>query len=268
MVFYIYPDKNEAIHGGESGGTGFLFFVPSEHNTEVGFHYAITDAHVIFDGVYQPVLRINTKDGNFDIIETSQSQWIRHPDGDDIAVTFVGLNKDIHNYGNFHREDILTKDFIEKQDVGVGDEVIMVGRFRVHSGKKKNLPVTMFGNIAMMPDEPILNPFTGLAQESFLVEMRSIPGFSGSPVMLYIPPLAPRPSTSELKATWHWRLLGICWGQISVSVKGYDTADNEYKIKLDSAMTAVVPAWKIMDILDGEDMIEIRKIANERWKTL
>ncbi len=263
MVFYVYPSKESAISGDDSGGTGFIYFVPTEFDPKLGYHHAVTNAHVVFNGDYDPVLRINTKDGKFDIIETSQSQWIRHPDGDDVTVALISLRGEIHDYGCFREENVLNEQFIEEHDVGVGDDVIMVGRFRVNAGKQKNTPAAMFGNISMMNEEPLYNPFTQLSQESLLVEMRSISGFSGSPVMLYIPNLSLRPKKQNYENTWHLRLMGICWGQINVPVKGYDADNNEYRITLDSAMTAVVPIWKILDVINGEDMKKIRKKLDE-----
>ena len=42
-------------------------------------------------------------------------------------------------------------------NMGVGDEVFMLGRFISHSGIQKNQPLARFGNIALMPDERILD---------------------------------------------------------------------------------------------------------------
>jgi hypothetical protein len=252
-VFYIFPSIEEANEGGDYGASGFFLNISSEVDPGRGYVYAITNSHVIFDGNNDPVLRINTQDGKFDLIKTSQQDWIRHPDGDDIAISLIGPNPEIHDFSTFGEHSVLTNEFIEEHQVGIGDEVIMIGRFRIHAGKKKNLPAAMFGNISMMPYEPIKNPFTGLEQESFLIEMRSIPGNSGSPMVLFIPPLAHRPGIRNLKPEWKYRLLGMCWGQISVPVRGYDNQDNEYRIKIDSAMTAVIPIWKIMEMINGDE---------------
>ena len=62
----------------------------------------------------------------------------------------------------------------------------MVGRFVSHEGKQQNSPAVRFGNIAMMQKEKIIDE-RGVAQESFLVEIRSLPGYSGSAVLIYSP---------------------------------------------------------------------------------
>jgi hypothetical protein len=258
-VFYVYHSKQEAIDGDECGASGFFFQVISENDQETNFMYAITNSHVIFGYKSNSFLRINTKKGEFDVLETNQSDWFRHPDGDDVAIKLIRLDDRIHDYLFFYEPVILTRGFINEECVGIGDEVVMIGRFRAHAGKKKNLPAAMFGNISMMPDEPIYNSFTKVKQESFLIEMRSIPGNSGSPVVLYLPPFSPRPGTRYLKGEWKYRLIGICWGQINVSIKAYDRQENEYSLNLESAMTGVVPAWKIMEMINDEEMRKQRE---------
>ena len=45
----------------------------------------------------------------------------------------------------------------------------MVGRFREHAGRKRNLPTgKILEIIAAMNDEPLRNPFTQLEQESYI----------------------------------------------------------------------------------------------------
>jgi hypothetical protein len=51
---------------------------------------------------------------------------------------------------------------------------------KFHEGRQKNSPTARFGNIAQMPNEPVI--IKRFEQECFLVEARSIGGYSGSPV--------------------------------------------------------------------------------------
>src|SRR5207244_524977 len=85
-------------------------------------------------------------------------------------------------------DNFLTDKIIERYGIGVGDEVFMIGRFVNHEGRQKNTPTVRFGNLAMMPHEKILDEETGLKQESFLIETRSIPGCSGAPVFIWVAP--------------------------------------------------------------------------------
>jgi hypothetical protein len=179
---------------------------------------------------------------------------------DDVAVIQLSLDELKYDVACIPRELILTEEFLNAHEVGVGDEVVMIGRFRVQAGKKKNLPAAMFGYISMMPDpdEPIYNGAIDADEESCLVEMRSISGFSGSPVLLWIPPMSKRVSGTTL-AYGYWRLLGVCWGYINVPEIAKDTSGYQYQLLLNSAMAAVVPIEKVMDIIDGDEMRKKRK---------
>lgn len=64
-----------------------------------------------------------------------------------------------------------TKEKIEQFQVDPGDEGFMVGKFVSHEGKDQNLPAARFGNLSMLPYEPVRTG-RGLLQE-VLVECRS-----------------------------------------------------------------------------------------------
>lgn len=83
---------------------------------------------------------------------------------------------------------LLKRHEIDAFRVGPGDDVFVVGRFINSQGKLRNIPSVRFGNIAQMPLKPIEQGrvFGEFQQESFLVEARSISGFSGSPVFLIL----------------------------------------------------------------------------------
>ena len=45
---------------------------------------------------------------------------------------------------------IVTEALIQEKKIGVGDEVAVVGLFRNHAGRKRNIPIVRIGNIAAM----------------------------------------------------------------------------------------------------------------------
>jgi hypothetical protein len=129
----------------------------------------------------------------------------------------------------------------------------------------------------MLP-EPIRQRHRARDQESFLVDMRSHPGFSGSPVIVYyeepgwrnVPPPPPDiPDDPQAYAKWQvdrlaerdmsgmmgrqW-LLGIDWGQLPVAEDVYDSAEQKLGQRPSSGMAAVVPAWKIRDVVEAFEM--------------
>jgi len=158
-------------------------------------------------------------------------------------------------------------------EIGPGDEVFIVGRFINHEGKQgkqRNLPSLRFGNIAMMPWEPIKHP-DGHLQESFLVEVRSIGGYSGSPVFVHILPFSKRPGQkgwSMERGPW---LLGIDWGHLPLRKKVEEWMLDDWKpisdgwtVEVISGMTGVVPVWRLEELLNIKELASSRKVADER----
>lgn len=267
-VFYIYPSVYDANNSTEYGGSGFWLEQHSSIMQNESYLYAVTNAHVI-NGI-DPVLRVNTTDGKFDIITTANEDWIRHPDGDDLVVCHLTLEADKWRVVAIDRTEVIDDAFSEDYNIGPGDDVVMAGRFRVHAGKKRNLPTLSFGSIAAMNEELLKNQYTGLGQESYIVEMRSISGFSGSPVIVYILPFSFRFKSSadsdereSLHAEFRQKLLGIQWGHIQYKVKGVDESGQHVLINTDSAMAGVVPGHKIIELIDDKRLANVRRSAEE-----
>jgi hypothetical protein len=265
-VVYLYPSAQDADAGEAAGGTGFLAFVRSEVNRDYGVAYCVTNSHVIREAG-SPVIRLNTKDGGRDVLALEQDDWIHHPDGDDLAVCLVALsNPDYYHYSVIETDMFVTKEFMERQNMGPGDEVFMVGRFGTHEGRQRNTPVVRFGNISMMPWEPIMHG-RGLTVESFLVETRSLSGFSGSPVFVYHTPHTPYPSDFPDREEGIW-LLGVDWGHLPIfeNVKEKNRKDDVpegWVVESNSGQMAVTPAWKLQELLDTEDLAVGRKQADD-----
>lgn len=74
---------------------------------------------------------------------------------------------------------------IEAHAIGIGDEVLMVGLFTKRYGYRKNIPIVRGGIISAMPEEPIEDQETGNLYDAYLIEIRSIGGLSGSPVIVF-----------------------------------------------------------------------------------
>jgi hypothetical protein len=133
-----------------------------------------------------------------------------------------------------------------------------VGRLVNHEGRQKNIPTARFGNISMMPEEPILHP-SGIMQESFVVEARSWSGYSGSPVFAWIPGSDQRSNNLFLSPGWGPWLLGVDWGHIQDWEKVYEsdektTVAGKWKVKVNTGMAGVVPAWRLLALLNCEQL--------------
>jgi hypothetical protein len=150
-----------------------------------------------------------------------------------------------------------------KYDIGLGDETFMVGRFVNHEGIQRNSPSLRWGHISMLPSEPVYHPSNPRnEQESFLVEVYSLPGYSGSPVFVRpfsSPKLKLGYSIEELSAqdcahaqSGPW-LLGVDWGYIGSHLQALHTG-----------MAGVVPAWRLLDLLNSDHLVEQRRAEQER----
>lgn len=196
-----------------------------------------------------PVVRLNRRDRGTTIIDYDCLDWTVHPDGNDLAAVcafgHVDLARD--EIRGVPEEYLITPEKIDRYNIGIGDDVAMIGRFVNHQGRNEIRPSVRFGNISMMP-EPIPNVATKKDQLSYAVEMRSRTGFSGSPVAMY---RMPGTALVELpdEAQFFHGLLGVCWGQI-IDEEGENTWLN-----------GVVPAWEITELLETPKLKEAFEAA-------
>lgn len=203
-VFYLYKNIGDAKTGVAAGGCGFFVSVGSDRHgaTGCGYRYAVTCRHLLDKGFL--TIRVNTRLGEPDYFETVSGNWERSSDND-VAAYGIDLSDEKHltrevyhrispvlveQYPRaFHYGGLLsfvTEEIINEHGIGIGDEVFLVGRLIDHSGKQKNAPSARFGNISMTPFESIFNKTLSKNVEVFLCEVKSIGGFSGSPVFVYV----------------------------------------------------------------------------------
>lgn len=292
-VIYLYPSANAARAGEAYGGTGFLAGIKSEtHPDQDLVHlYAVTNRHVIKDPP-SPVIRLNTLQGNTEVLELNSDDWIPHSDGDDVAATYLGyFDRNKYKYSCIMVDrTFLTKDVIEDNDIGIGDDVFTISRFISHGGVQRNEPSVRYGNISMMPSEPI-EDYYGHSQKCFLVEVRSLRGSSGSPVFVWLRPFSNRqtkylealgenPSIEEIgralkQGMW---LLGIAFADVPYQeeVKKQirdrsgvvvDERETDYVAYSNSGQMAVIPAWRVSDFLLNDERFAMTREANDKeWE--
>jgi hypothetical protein len=185
--------------GYEPLGTGFFLGVPvgkAESPNVVAV--VITALHVInnIEGSGQTpnkiFLRVNTKEGGVEHIHIPTENWIK-PDIDDqidngkidaAVCWFPGNNSPTGKYDYLlmpASNEIAFRQFLNDEDIGIGDDVFFTGLFRYHTETERNEPIVRSGIIAAMT-ETISTDFG--PQHAFLVESRSMGGFSGSPVFV------------------------------------------------------------------------------------
>ncbi len=183
-VIYLYPSDQDADAGTKTGGTGFLVETPSEEHKGITYLTAVTNRHVI-EEEHAPIIRLNTKDGPREILPLPEEMWRFHPDELDIAVAMLGITRSKYELTAVPERFFLSRELIDDFGVGLGDDLYLTGRFINHEGKQRNWPTVRFGTIAMMNNEEIIG-YRGKPQESFLIEVRTIGGYSGSPAFVIL----------------------------------------------------------------------------------
>ncbi len=261
-IAFMYPTRQEAERRVRLGGSAFVVGVtiPGSEHVRGGacVPYLISNRHVVFSGGAS-VASINRRDGGRPaIFEYEPTDWTVHPDGDDVAAIclFGDLDSAVHEISFIYDWALLDQKAIQHFEVGMGDEVFMIGRFLNHQGRTINRPAIRFGSLSMMP-EPIWNAAINKDQLSYAVEMRSRTGFSGSPVALYRTPATILTDMPEGKQSL-WGLLGVNWGYI------YD-AEDENGHRENTWLNGVVPAWKILETLEVPKLKDRQKELEDNF---
>jgi Trypsin-like peptidase domain len=253
-VVYIYPNEEDANDGREAGGSGFLvnFPTPEEGKDRV---FVVTNRHVI-EHLPAPVVRVNRTDGSFDSIRTNKIAWKIHPEGDDIAAIDFTQRSAEHSIRWVDIRTALPEHKIQDFNIGIGDTVAMLGRLIGHDGKVRNSPIARFGTIAMMPGDKIKNTFNA-DQETYLIECHSVPGFSGSPVFLFLNTSTRSLGGHQLVGIGPW-LLGIDWYHASNIERVRDEngafLGNGLYVKSNTGVAGVIPATRILHLLNAFDL--------------
>lgn len=259
-VFFLYKTREDAERGKKSGGTGFFVSIPSEKYPHHNYVYGVTNWHNVLQNGFS-IIRLNNVDGTTSIIETEPIEWEFIPRNDDIAViSTLDFSDEKQKITVITKDLFATDDIINDNGIGIGDDVFLIGRFIDYDGEITNQPALRFGNISIMP-VPIKQEATGFMGKSYCIDLHSRTGFSGSPVFVYRTPGNNFDSNMiELTERFQY-LLGIHWGQfpekweIIMKDKLPNTESNvlitegKYVSGL-SGMTCVIPAEKILDVLN------------------
>ena len=278
-VFYLFPHPtNQFAATDEPGGTGCFVGLHSNSLRLLYHIYAVSNRHVVRDS---PCIRVNTKDGSTRLIELEHHDWVEL-DGEDLAAADVtdqlgfDANK-LQWLDDFHW--IPQAGFLSKYQFLslVGFDTFMIGLFEDHRAGPRNAPVARFGNVAAVPsdDAPVrLLPADPYAAPAFLNDMRSRTGFSGSPVWIWqavtrledIPPDEER-RDGVIFVKPYVSLLGVHRGQIPEEVRILHAEEPKLhgaRIRIPSAMTAVIPAWRVSDLLNSEAFVAQRVARDQR----
>jgi hypothetical protein len=266
-VVYLYPDISSADAGKKVGGTGFIVRVDlGFRETFQDFYYVVTNKHVIDGG--STCVRFNNVDGEHEAFDFDERNWIRSPDAGLAIYPLVDPDPNRLVFRPITYNQFLTEDQLKHLKIGIGDEVFFAGRFMNAEGADKNRPSLRFGTIAQAHPTEIDNEL------SFLVEARSIPGYSGSPVLVYSMRGSPRSVVPSVdvpvsEVAFGPLFLGVDRAHILDVVDAEDERGNKlpFKIRTNTGMMAVVPFWKLSDLLFRQDVCDMREeLQRKRMK--
>jgi hypothetical protein len=285
---YLYATAAAAKTGDEAfGGSGVLIGQPCPDGSGNTALYVVTCDHVATLGA--PVVRVVTSTG---AVEVVGPEWVPHPDGaPDVVVAAFGIVTELDPRYNWiplsmfaqpADLDPLPEIHRESEDqpyywgamIGAGDDTVLVGRFLAQDGVLSKTPTVRFGNIASAGPAEIefKDPRRPSKQQCFLVESRSLPGYSGSAVYMF---------HSRSTAGGLERPIGHKDDHDLVRFLGIDCAHMNQKIGTDgkplpgwepamaipgrprtsanAGMMTVVPAWKIAEVLQTNEIMDWTK---------
>jgi len=271
VVFLGYSDGKG---GFTAAGTGF-FVRHKKHG------YLITAQHIaraIGDDPF--AIRVNKHDGNSDniLIDPLEDKfrWFTTTDDPNVDLAIAPFDYDLSRMGCnnlfFPTEHFAVKAKREEWNIGVGDVCYAIGLFRLFAGTARNLPVVHTGNIALMPEDELIPVQDWLANKgsgkmrhvaAYLLEMQNLKGLSGSPVFV-------RASVDfEGSPAFIGRMLNRDLLMIGLWQSSWDAPPGEVmaiehgeSVRIPAGMGVVVPADKILALLDIEELEDLRQRAD------
>jgi hypothetical protein len=258
---YLYPSAAAGAEGRPFGGSGVVVGIPSALPNRV-HTYVVTNRHVVDSG--SRIVRFNTANGGIDFVHSEPGDWTVALNDDLAVLPFEVLP-------HFRWACIMVEMFIGEDCIlgdhrlEVGDHAILMGRLVTHEGRQRNRPVGRFGDISMLadPNEPVrMGEFD---QEAFLVECRSLSGFSGSPVLAYLADTRFRSTPNEplRRISNKPKLLGIdcghlpAWSPVCARRTRESRLENLW-VETNSGIAVVIPAWRLLLLLNDEKLAAAR----------
>ena len=248
-------------------GTAFVVGIPFDESS--GLLHLVTAKHValaIPRG--DACIAVNAKDGQPRWIKQNDTPWFFHPSDPSIDVAVLPLATDMvsaYDIRHIPVQMFATEEIINRENIGLGDELVNVGLFRPFSGSAEILePIVRIGNLAMMPKSRIPSSTFG-SIEAYLAEGRSMGGLSGSPVFVRstvnMPGQNQHGEPAQLSGLGVMRLLGLIHGHWDAPADF--TAGDPKPVNM--GVSIIVPAQKILEVLYCPELCAMREQAFTRW---
>lgn len=259
-LVFLYPTAEAACANEDAGGSGFLLGVEYKEQPARAHVYVVTNGHVSDMTSPSRVVRMQSRDG--EILDLSGKNWVEAEE-DDVAVCSLDRSALFSDVAMVRATDVLREGDLEDDTATYrsdhpryGDEVFMASRLANEKLKDGSVPAVRFGTLASSRPAAVEHP-RGFYQDSFLVEMRSVSGHSGSPVFLHYndATLHMRQGLKIGPVPADIRLLGIDWGHLEERFGTSPVGSSAWN----AGISCIVPAWKITELLEDEELIKERR---------
>jgi hypothetical protein len=260
--------KKETPH---YAGSGFVVAVPGAHGNS--HLYVVTAKHLAERMECCPIIMgFNHRDSSKALLEEDSVHWYVHPteaSAVDVAVTpFASAQRDLLDLEPVPEHLFTSGERMRKAPIGVGDEITAIGMFTRFSDEDRHLPIVRTGHLAMLPTLriPVKN-FEDM--EAYVAE---IEGLSGSPV--WVRPTdyfnAAQKDGGEEKPPVPFNgdtdvmFLGLLHGRWAVSEEAIEGQSAQYTEKMVSGMSIIVPAHKILEVINQPELAAMRTKKDEK----
>jgi hypothetical protein len=220
-------------------GTGFFLSYRNPVDSKAKFDLLVTSRHLIFDtggNRARAFVRVNRKGEGTELIEISDDEVLLPPDPNVDLAVLPGVYPELPIDPMYIQADefVAKAEDLQPPGFGVGAEVFYMGLFIPHVGETRNQPITRFGRVALIPDEPVLWEDTYV--RVILAEMTAFRGNSGSPVFVYL-------GHTDSRGLPVPRLLGVLKGSFTqehvARITGYEET---FRVENTAGIAAIVPA--------------------------
>ncbi|MBI1361844.1 MAG: hypothetical protein GC155_16330 [Alphaproteobacteria bacterium] len=262
--FGVQEESKDGLKVTQWRGTCFFIEEAACEDPSKIWGYMVTARHVAEKIAYREAfLRLNKVGGGSEVIAipARSVRWWLHPTDCtvDVAVARWLPPEDAVTVVRWGVDDFVTQSDFEQRTFAVGDDIDMIGLFNRSPGVDKNSPILRRGTLAMLPDGPVQTRL-GMA-DVYLVEAYSIGGMSGSPAIITAATIHPHPpSGARLRGIGRSALLGLVhghWDNVDSDADG-DAAQAEPKIVTNSGVSVIVPASKIIEVIEQDEITALK----------
>ncbi|MBL8689515.1 MAG: hypothetical protein JNL04_10470 [Rhodospirillaceae bacterium] len=250
----------------ETANGFFVYLVTAKHNIVLARRTVKKDAAPVI------LARINAKTGGFKYLMIPFAAWADHPDPtvDVTAALLLPTALMAFDFRAIQDNILATEEVRNKEIIGIGDEVFLIGLFASHYGRQRNVPVLRMGTIACMPEEQVDTVAYG-PMDAYIVETRSIGGLSGSPVFVFLDGERVHRTEDGTPARDMMRsdriiLLGMMHGHwdapLNLAPEIVADALGTEEGRINMGMAIVIPSEKIRETLDQPALADFRRVTD------